>query len=43
MGSFGVFHPINNVNVFAANNVVQQKGSFRRRLGVMGVDSVGEV
>jgi len=30
-------------NAFGANNVVQQKGSFRRRRGLMGVHSAGEV
>jgi len=30
-------------NAFAANNVMQQKGSFHRCQGVMGVHSAGEV
>jgi len=30
-------------NAFAANNVTQQKGSFRRRRGAIGVHSAGEV
>jgi len=40
----GCFSPLTmHCNAFAANNVTQQKGSFRRRRGVMGVHSVGEV
>jgi len=44
-GSFGDFStPLTmHCSAFTANNVMQQKGSFRRRREVMGMHSTGEV